>query len=96
MKRKKRKLHKDNRNSYTTFKGVHKASNELVSIACRCSNKGRENISDEEWERILTGFYGLGSHDQQNKYLFVLIQKVDVKRRCETVGHAGRRHTFTY
>ena len=95
-KRKKRKLHKDNGKSYTTFKGVQKPAKELVSITCRCSNKCRENISDEERERILMGFYGLGSHDQQNKYLFGLIHKVDVKRRHGTGGHAGRRHTFTY
>lgn len=63
---------------------------------CRCSNNSREKVSDEEQERLLTGFYGLGSHDRQNKYLFGLIHKMDVKRRHGSGGHAGRRHTVTY
>ena len=95
-KRKKRKLLKDKGKGYTTSKGVRKAAKEMVSISCRCTNKCRENVGDEEQERIFTGFYELGSHDQQNKYLFGLIHKVDVKRRRGAGGHAGRRHTFTY
>ena len=41
-------------------------------------------------------FMNWEAHDQQNKYLFGLIHKVDVKRRRGAGGHAGRRHTFTY
>ena len=60
-KRKKRKLLKDKGKSYTTSNGVRKAAKEMVSISCRCTNKCRENVGDEERERIFTGFYELGS-----------------------------------
>ena len=60
-KRKRRKLHKDSGKSYKSAKGVRKAAKEVMNITCRCSNNCRENVSDEERKRILTGFYGLGS-----------------------------------
>ena len=96
MEKKEKKATEGQGKSYTTSKGVRKAVKQMVSISCRCTNKCRENVGDEERERIFTGFYELGSHDQQNKYLFGLIHKVDVKRRRGAGGHAGRRHTFTY
>ena len=60
-KKKEKKATEGQGKSYTTSKGVRKAVKQMVSISCRCTNKCRENVGDEERERIFTGFYELGS-----------------------------------
>ena len=56
------------------------------------------SIVGEKWAK-LTGnvslsFYALKSHDEQNKYLFGLIEKKDV-RRCQT-EKPFKMNTFVY
>ena len=94
-KRKKRKLQKDKGDSYTTYKGERKPAKNRPDLACRCPFRCSEKVREVERERIFTDFYTLGSHDAQNKYLFGLIRKEDVKRRTRGASKP-RSHSLFY
>ena len=54
-------------------------------------------VSTKEQERIFNEFYALGSHDTQNKYLYGLIHKQEVKwQATRPLTQKYHRHTFTY
>ena len=78
-KRKKRKLQKDKGESYRTYKGEERAEKQLVDLTCKCAYRCREKVNEVERERLFKDFYKLGSTDVQNKYLYGLIRRKDVR-----------------
>ena len=94
-KRKKRKLKKDKGESYTTYKGQEQAEKQLVDLTCKCSYRCREKVNEVERERLFKDFYKLGSADVQNKYLYGLIRRKDIRRRTRAATKP-RSHTISY
>lgn len=80
-KRKRRKLEKDKGKAYTTYKGEAKAAKSIQDITCHCLFKCRQNLNETNRRRLFDSFYALGSHDEQNKYLYGLIEVKDIRRR---------------
>ena len=93
-KQKKRKLQKDKGESYRTYKGEERAEKQLVDLTCKCAYRCREKVNEVERERLFKDFYKLESTDVQNKYLYGLIRRKDVRRR--TRAAKPRSHTISY
>ena len=73
------KLQKDRGEAYTTYTGTQKPSKEVKNLTCKCQYSCREKLDEKERERLFTDFYKLGEYDAQNKYLFGLLGRKDVK-----------------
>lgn len=94
-KRKKRKLMKDSGKAYETYKGEMRAAKTSPSVSCRCNLKCSTRLTSTQQQRTFDEFYKLKSHDTQNKYLFGLIKKVQVKRK-RIRGESKRSVTYLY
>ena len=79
--KKKRKLRKDSGAAYDTYKGEARPAKQPVAITCRCRHNCAKKIRPADRKHVFQEFYKLKSHDEQNKYLYGLIRKVNVKRR---------------
>ena len=94
-KRKKMKLQKDRGEAYTTYTGTQKPSKEVKNLTCKCQYSCREKLDEKECERLFTDFYKLGEYDTQNKYLFGLLGRMDVKRK-KRGSATSRKNTIVY
>lgn len=54
------------------------------------------NINEARQEQIFNEFYGLGSHDQQFDFLFIMIKVVDKARSYVGQEHSRREKTRLY
>jgi hypothetical protein len=77
--KKKRKLRKDSGAAYDTYKGEARPAKQPVAITCRCRHNCAKKIRPADRKHVFQEFYKLKSHDEQNKYLYGLIRKVNVK-----------------
>ena len=93
-KMKKRKMEKDRGKAYTTYKGEAKVAKKIQDIACPCLFNCSWKLNKSNRRRLFHNFYALGSHDEQNKYLYGLIEKKDIRRRCTKTPF--KRHNFAY
>ena len=93
-KRKKRKLMKDSGKAYETYKGEIVAAKSSPNISCRCNFKCSTRLNSTQQKRTFDEFYGLKSHDTQNKYLYGLIKKVQIKRK--RIRGSNRSVTYQY
>ena len=94
-KKKRRKLQKDSGSAYETYKGESKPAKELDPISCSCGRDCSKKVTISEQTAIFSKFYELSNHDTQNKYLFGLIKKAEVKRR-RAKGGSTRSAVFHY
>jgi len=51
-------------------------------------------VDKTDRKRIFESFYALGSHNEQNKYLYGLIEKKEIRRR--RTQKSFKRHSFVY
>ena len=85
----------DGGKAYETYKGEIRAAKTSPNISCRCNLKCSTRLSSTQQHRTFDEFYKLKSHDTQNKYLFGLIKKVQVKRK-RIRGESKRNVTYLY
>ena len=93
--RKKRKIEKDSGEAYETYRGKLKPAKEVNPISCACGRDCSNKLNLSEQEGIFKKFYALKSHDTQNKYLFGLIERAEVKRR-RAKGPSRRLLAYNY
>ena len=66
-------------------------------LTCRCQYGCQKKLNKEERQRLFTEFYQLSAHAEQNKYLFGLLSKKEVKRRKRTESSVrSRKATIVY
>ena len=95
--KKKRKPNKDAGKEYEMYKGKPKPAKQVLAITCRCGLKCWEKINPVDRTCIFDEFYKLKSHDAQNKYLYGLIEKEEVKpRRADRDSGPRRKVTYQY
>ena len=76
----KRKLGKDRGEAYITYKGEAKLPKTIRPITCYCVFNCRRKVTKTDRKQIFESFYALESHDEQNKYLYGLIEKKEIGR----------------
>jgi len=93
-KKKKIKIGKDRGDAYFTYRGEAKVPKKIQPITCFCVFNCRRKVTETDRKRIFESFYALGSHDEQNKYLYGLIEKKEIRRR--RTQKSFKRHSFVY
>lgn len=94
----KRKKQKDSGKAYNTYRGEPRARKRPpIALACRCQHHCSSRVTSEDRKRIFEDFYKLGNHDDQNKYLYGLIERsVPRQRRLRKSSGNPRANTFCY
>ena len=96
--RSKRKARKDGGKACETCIGAPRSPKQpSIALSCCCQHHCSLRVAMEERKRIFDEFYKLADHDNQNKYLFGLIERTTPKqRRPPASSGKQRRNTFSY
>lgn len=76
-----KKLQKDSGAAYETYKGEARPAKQPLAITCRCRLGYGKKISPAVRKLVFDEFYKLKNPDSQNKYLYGLIHKGNVRWR---------------
>jgi len=67
---------------------------KIHPITCFCVLNCRRKVTETDRKRIFESFHALESHDEQNKYLYGLIEKKEIRRH--RTQKSFKRHSFVY
>ncbi|CAG5051734.1 unnamed protein product [Parnassius apollo] len=93
----KRKLLRNSGKGYVTKIGVEKNTKIFENIDCGCPKKCYTLFTENERQEMFESFWNLKDFNQQNAFLYALVQKASVNRkRPKDLSRAGKNVSFKY
>ncbi|CAG5052922.1 unnamed protein product [Parnassius apollo] len=93
----KRKLLRNSGKGYVTKMGVEKNTKIFENIDCGCPKKCYTLFTENERQEMFESFWNLKDFNQQNAFLYALVQKASVNRkRPKDLSRAGKNVSFKY